>query len=167
MTHLDTSNTSYGQKKGRELNYQIWLSTIKNQESPWFPYVQVACAIGKLLTKAKTLLETSFQLEVCTQSYGPPKLWESQLWEFRDSHLGILGQNDIWVLVLWPCTKYTIRGKVVASPKFESWRVLWICVCLWLVRAPNYSNYALTNLLFGLCKSVWAIELLVNLSNPI
>jgi hypothetical protein len=28
------------------------------------------------------------------------------------------------------------------------------------------SSYALTNLLFGLCMSVWVIELLVNLSSP-
>jgi len=28
-------------------------------------------------------------------------------------------------------------------------------------------NYALTNLLFGLCRSVWMIELLVNLPSPI
>jgi hypothetical protein len=52
------------------------------------------------------------------------KLWalnvvESQLWEFHDSHLGVLGQNDIWVLVLWPSIEYTLRGEVVASPKSE------------------------------------------------
>jgi len=35
------------------------------------------------------------------------------LWEFRDSHLGVPRQNDIWVLVLWSGTKYTIKGKVV------------------------------------------------------
>jgi len=34
---------------------------------------------------------------------------------------GLPGQNDIWVLVLWPSTKYTIRGKVMASPKFGPW----------------------------------------------
>jgi hypothetical protein len=33
--------------------------------------------IGKLLMKATTLLQTSLQLEVFTQSYGPPKLRES------------------------------------------------------------------------------------------
>jgi hypothetical protein len=38
-----------------------------------------------------------------------------------DSHLGVLGQNNIWVLVLWPGTEYTIREKVVASPKFGPW----------------------------------------------
>jgi hypothetical protein len=30
--------------------------------------------------------------------------------------LGVPGQNDIWVLIVWPAAKYTIRGKVVASP---------------------------------------------------
>ncbi len=29
---------------------------------------------------------------------------------------GILGQNAMWVLVLWLGKEYTIRGKVVASP---------------------------------------------------
>jgi len=30
---------------------------------------------------------------------------------------GLPGQNDIWMLVSWPGTEYTIRGKVVVSPK--------------------------------------------------
>jgi hypothetical protein len=51
--------------------------------------------------------------------------------------LGSLGQNDIWVLTLWPSTKYTIRGKVVASPKFGLCWVLWVHVCSWLVHAPK------------------------------
>jgi hypothetical protein len=77
------------------------------------------------------------------------------------------GQNDIWVLVLWLSTEYTIKGKVVASPKSELWWVLWVCVCSWFVRAPKCSNYTLTNLLFSLCKFVWVSELLVNLPSPI
>jgi hypothetical protein len=81
--------------------------------------------------------------------------------------LGLEGQNDIRVLVPWPSTKYTIREKVVASFKSGPWWVLWIHVCSWLVHAPKCSNYALTNLLFGLYKPVWVIELLINLPNPI
>jgi hypothetical protein len=42
MTHLDTSNTSYGQKKGR---VTIWLPTTKIQESPQFHCVQLVCDI--------------------------------------------------------------------------------------------------------------------------
>jgi hypothetical protein len=67
--------------------------------------------------KATTLLQTSLQLKVYTQSYEAPKLRKSQLWEFRDSHLGVLGQNAIWVWPLWRGTEDIIRGKVVASPK--------------------------------------------------
>jgi len=46
------------------------------------------------------------------QSYGVPKLRESQLWE----EMGILGQNVIWMGTSWKDTKYTIKGKVVVSP---------------------------------------------------
>jgi hypothetical protein len=66
----------------------------------------------KLLTRATTLLQTSSQSKVYTQNYRLPKLWESQFQE-----LGVLKQNDIWVLASWPSTESTIRGKVMASPK--------------------------------------------------
>jgi len=57
MTHLDTSNTSYGQKKGLKVKLPIWFPTTKNQESPRFPCVQVACHI---------LLESSWlELQLC------------------------------------------------------------------------------------------------------
>jgi hypothetical protein len=34
--------------------------------------------VGKFSMKAEVLFHTSAQLEVCTQSYGPPKLQKSQ-----------------------------------------------------------------------------------------
>jgi hypothetical protein len=39
----------------------------------------IAHTIGKLSMRAITFLWTSFQSEVCTQSYEPPKLQETQL----------------------------------------------------------------------------------------
>jgi len=147
----------------------IWLPTTKSQESPQFPCIQVACNIP---------LKSSRQgLQLCIRPHlnwrsaqkvmGPPKLQESQLWEFRDSHLGVPRKNDIWVMLTWLGTKYIIRGKVVAPPKSESWWVLWVRVYPWFVRAPKCCNYAQTNLLFGLCRSVWVHEELVNLPSPI
>jgi hypothetical protein len=50
---------------------------------------------------------------------------------------GNFGQNAIWVLIPWPCTKYTIRGKVVAFPKSRPWWVLWVQGCSWLILAPK------------------------------
>ncbi len=112
--------------------------------------------IGKFLTRATTFLWTSLQLKVCTQSYGPPKLRESQFCEFRDSHLGVPGQNDIWVLVLWWGIKYTIWGKVVASPKSKPCWVLWVRVCMWLVRAPKVLQLCTNQLV------VWFVQVRVS-----
>jgi hypothetical protein len=117
--------------------------------------------VGKLSTRAITLIWTSSHSEVCTQSYGPPKLQKSQF-----PNLGVLGQNDIWVLASWPNTENTIRGKVVASRKSGPWWILWICVCSWLVCAPRVLQLCTTNFLFGLCKSIWIIDLLVTWPSP-
>jgi len=40
---------------------------------------------------------------------------------FRTSDSGVPGENDIWVQPSWLGIEITIRGKVVASPKFEPW----------------------------------------------
>jgi hypothetical protein len=52
-------------------------------------------------------------------------------------HLGILGQNAIWMWASWRGTKYTVRGKVVALPKSKPWWIMWVRVCPWLVLAPK------------------------------
>ncbi len=82
----------------------------------------------------------------------------------------VLTQNDIWVLALWPGTKNTIMWKVVAFSESRSSWILWIYVCPWFVHDSSMhqkcSNYTLTNLLIGLCRSVWIIDLLVTLPNP-
>jgi hypothetical protein len=60
-----------------------WLLITKTWKSPWFPGMQHT--IGKFLTRATTLLQTSLQSEIFMRSYGPSKLWESQLWELSGS----------------------------------------------------------------------------------
>jgi len=77
--------------------------------------------VGKLLTRATTLLQTAPQSKVCSQSYGAPKSRESQLVGFRDSHSGVPGKIAIWMYPPWRAVEYTIRGKVVASPKSRPW----------------------------------------------
>jgi hypothetical protein len=97
---------------------------------------------------------------------GPPKSRKSQLWEFRDSHLGIPGQNDIWVLVPWPSIEYIMRGKVMASPKSGPWCVLWIRVHLWLVLPPKVLQLCTNQLIVWfvqVCVSDWLLIILPNL----
>jgi hypothetical protein len=81
--------------------------------------------------------------------------------------LGISGlskKNDIWMLTSWPGAKNCIKGEGGGSPQVWA-MVSLVSLCLPVVRpcTQKCSNYALTNLLFGLCKFVWIINLLVNL----
>jgi hypothetical protein len=99
----------------------------------------------------------------------PTKLWVSKVagifCEFQDFHLGVLGQNAIWVLVPWSVTKYTIRGRWWPPPKSEPWWILWVHVYLWLVYAPKVFQLCINQLGIWFVL-VWVIELLVNLFNP-
>jgi hypothetical protein len=139
-------------KEGSGVKLAIWLPTTKSQESPWFPCVQVACDIP---------LERSQRgLQLCIGSYlnqrfshkvmGPQSCKSSNFGNFGTPIWKVSGQNDIWVLIPWPSIKYTIRGKVLASPKSRSWWILWIQVCSWLVLAPK---------VFQLCTNqlVWFV----------
>jgi hypothetical protein len=131
-------------KERPEVKLTIWFSTTKSRELPhWKAFNE----------------GYNFALDLISIEGLHTKLWAPKV-------VGIPEQNDIWVLVMWPCTKYIIRGKVVASPKSELWWVLWVHIYPWFIRAPKCSNYALTNL-FSLCRSVWIIELLINFLSPI
>jgi len=91
---------------------------------------------------------TSIQSKVCTQSYGPPKSWESQVKEFQDFNLGVLGQNDIWVLTPWLSRENIIKGKVMASPSLSCGEFCESVFARGLSMHQKCSNYALINLLF-------------------
>jgi len=74
-----------------------------------------------------------------------------------------------WHLVVGPLARHRVyyKGEGGGFPQIRVVVSLMSLCYSWLIRAPKCSYYALTNLLFGLCKSMWIIELLVNLSNPI
>jgi hypothetical protein len=51
---------------------------------------------------------------------------------------------------------YSIKGKVVASPKFRPWWVLWVRVCTWLFLAPKVFQPCTNQLV------VWFMQVYVN-----
>jgi len=72
----------------------------------------------------------------------------AKLWASKVTGVLILGISGLshgslgtkWHLAIGPMAKHTvntIRGKVVASPKFEPWWVLWIYVYPWFIHAPK------------------------------
>jgi hypothetical protein len=156
------------------LKYKLWskeqlgiklpicFPTTKSRELPYFICLHVACHI---------LLESSWQgLKLCFkfhfnwrfaqklmgfQSCGSPNFKNFK--NFETPKLGVLGQNDIWVQALWPGIENTIRGKVVPSPKFGSWWVLWVHVYSWLVRAPKVLQLCINQLV------VWFVTIIDSL----
>ncbi len=112
----------------------------------------------KLSTRATTLLQTSSWLEVYIQVMAPQSCRSPNFGNFGKLPFGSLvpRQNDIWVLILWSSTEYTIRGKVVASPKSEPWWVLWVHVCPWHVCAPKALKLYTNQLV------VWFVQVHVN-----
>jgi hypothetical protein len=117
--------------EGSEVKLPIWFSTIKSRDSPWIPSCRWRATYHwKALDKGYNL---ALDLTLIRGLH-------IMLWAFEVAGvpiLGVLGQNDIWVLAPWPCIVNTIRGKVVASPKSGLWWVSWVRVCMWFVRAPK------------------------------
>jgi hypothetical protein len=143
-------------KEGLGIKVPIWPPTTKSQESPWFylhvggvPYI-----FAKLSTRATTLLHTSPQLKLCTQSYEPPKCQKSQFQELSR-------QNDIWMQPSWLIIKNTMGGRRWLPPSPSCGESYESVYAHGSFVHQKWSNYALTNLLFGLCKSMWIVNPLV------
>jgi hypothetical protein len=123
--------------------------------------------IGKLLKRRCLKWVHMNHLDTWVTNYGQKKGWQSQLWEFWNSHLGILGKNVICMWVSWKGTKYTIRGKVMASPKFGPWWILCVQGCPWFVLRPKVLQLCTNQLVVWfvqICESDW---LLVIIPSPI
>jgi len=116
MTHLDIWNTSYGQKKGRESNWQFDSQPLKVGNWPDF----LACRW--CATYHWKAIDKGYNFSSNFISIGSV---HTKLWGPKVAGVLTLG---IWMWASWRGTEYIIRGKVVASPKSRPWCVLWIWV---------------------------------------
>jgi hypothetical protein len=128
IAHLHISNTSYGQKKGRESNcqYDSWLEKVGNRPD-LFGCRQHATYRWKPLNENYNFA-SNYTSEVCSQSYGAPKSQESRLVGFWDSNSGVPWEKSH--LDVGPVERSRIyyKGEVVASPKSGPWWVLCVRV---------------------------------------
>jgi len=96
------------------------------------------------------------------------KLWAFKIIGFPISRILKLPTWESWDKMTFGCSlmvnhKEYYKGE---ATKFGPWWVLRVRVCLWFVHDQKCSNYALTNLLFSFCKSVWMVDLIVTHSTP-
>jgi hypothetical protein len=141
---------------------------IKSQESPWF----LACRWCATYHWKALDENYNFVLDLIFIGGLHTKLWASKV--TRDSISRILrlpfkSPEIEWQLGASPMAKHIIyyKGEGGGYPLnpgcVESCESVFACG---LSMHQKCSNYALTNLLFGLCKFMWIIELLVILPNP-
>jgi hypothetical protein len=96
--HLDICSPSYGQKKGRESNWQFNSRPLKVGNRP-FPDVCSGSATWrwKALEESYNFGSKLVRSELGARSYERPKSWESKPGQFQDSILGVPGKRAIWM----------------------------------------------------------------------
>ncbi len=123
----------------------------KSEIDPIYLFVDgVRHTIGKLSTTTTTLLQIASQSEVCLQSYGAPKLWESQLGRFRGSPRT---KSHLDVGLVERCRVY-YRGEGGGFPQVQAVVNLVCPCCPWFVLAPKMLQLCTNHLVRVLCKPV-------------
>jgi hypothetical protein len=116
--HLNICSPSYGQKKGRESNWQFDSRPLKVGNRP-LPDLWIESAIRRWKDLAESY---KFDLDLVAIRLRSRELWAPKVpglhpGQFRDSNPGVSGvpgKSDIRAWVPWRVTEYTIRSKVVA-----------------------------------------------------
>jgi hypothetical protein len=121
MSHLDISNTSYGQKKSQESNLQFdsWPLKVKNCLD-FFAFRWCVTYRWKDLDQGYNFSIDLISIASLHTTLWPLKVAGVSILGISRPPLGVPGQSDIWVLAPWPGTQYIIRGKVVASPQVRA-----------------------------------------------
>jgi hypothetical protein len=156
MTHLDIWNTSYGQKKGWESNWQFDSRPLKVGNWPDF----IMCRWRVTYYWKDLDKGYNFALDLISIKGLLAKLWGPKITGVPT--LAILrlplGSPKTKCHLDVGLTEYTIRGKVVASPQ------VWVVVslvnssCPWLVLAPKVLQLCINHLVFGLYRLMWVVD---------
>jgi hypothetical protein len=132
--HLDIYSPSYGQKKGRESNWQFDSRPLKVGNRPLLDI-----RFESTTWCWKDLDDYNFGLDLVAIGLYSRELWPSKVSElqpgqFRDSISGVPRIYAIWMQAPRRGAENTVWGKVVASPEFGLWWVLCVKVP---VACPN------------------------------
>jgi hypothetical protein len=138
MSHLDICSTSYGQKKGRESNWQFDSRPLKVGNRP-----DPGVCRGSATHRWKALEESyKFASNLVPIKGLNEKLWcrkvpGVQAGTISGLHFGSPGTKSHLSVVRRSNAENTIWGKVVASLESKPWWVKWVQGCSWLVPTPK------------------------------
>ncbi len=131
MSRLDIYSTSYGRKKGQESNWQFDSRPLKvgNRPDPGVCKWSATHRWKALKDNYKFASDFILIRGLSKKVWMPKVPWVQTRTISR--------QKAIWMWSPWRGAKYTIWGKVVASPEFGPWWVKWVQSYPWLVLAPR------------------------------
>jgi len=114
--------------------------------------------VRKLLTRATTLLWTTSQSKVCSQSYGAPKLREFHLARFHDFHSEVPGEKSHLDVSSVASHKVYYKGEGGGFPQVQAVVSLVCLRCPWLLLAPKVLQLCIKHFVWVVCKPVWVSE---------
>jgi hypothetical protein len=137
--HLNICSPSYGQKKGRESNWQFDSRPLKVGNRP-LPDLRIESTIRrwKDLGEGYKFGSDLIAIRLCSRELWAPKVPGLHSGQFRDSVPrvpGVLGKSDIRAWVPRRVTEYTIGSKVVAYSRVRA------MVCLVVQSAHGLSQH--------------------------
>jgi len=159
MTHLDIWNTSYGQKKGRESNWQFDFRPLKVKNRPNF----LTCRWRATYHWKSLAKGYNFVLELISIRGLHTKLWGPKI-------AGVLTLVILGLPLGSPGTKshldvgFVERHKVYYKGEGGGFPQVGAVVnlvnpsCPWLVLAPKVLQLCINHLVLVLCKSVWIVN---------
>ncbi len=108
--------------------------------------------VGKLSTRATTLLQTALRSEVCSQSYRAPKPRESRLAGFRASHARVLGKKSHLDVGPVERSRVYYKGEGGGFPQVRAVVSLVCPCCPWFVLAPKVLQLCTNHFVCVVCK---------------
>ncbi len=159
IAHLDICNTSYGQKKGRESNWQFNSWPLKVRNWPNF----VACKQRATYHWKGSDEGYNFSLDLISikslhTKLRAPKLRESPTLAILGLTFGSPGTKSH--LDVAPMESYRIyyKGEGGGFPQVRAVVSLVCWSCPWLVLAPKVLQLCISHPVLVLCRFVWIIE---------
>jgi hypothetical protein len=163
-----TSEAQVMGKRRLGVKLRVWEKKTPDQKKSGIDPIYLATGnmrhiVGKLSTKATTLLQTASRLEVCRRSYAPSKSRESLLAGFQDSHVRVLGEKSH--LDAGPVESHRVyyKGEGGGFPQVRAVVSLVCPCCPWLVLAPKVLQLCINHFVWVVCRPVW-VNKLVNSS---
>jgi hypothetical protein len=145
-------------KKRLGVKLTVWLPTSKSRESTWFRCVQVMCNSKKVINEGYSFASNLISIRGLHAKLWAPKVTGIPIVGISGLHLGVLGQNVIWMWASWFKDRVYYKGEGGGFPQVQAVLSLMSLSCSWLILAPKVLQLCINHFVLVLCRSVWVVD---------